>query len=205
MPMSRCADFDARGNSWGAECRELGCDGVGCSRIRRPLWHREWPYDLYSSLLTWFLPNIHLKPLMTSRANKFRQAAVTYVGLGIVVIALTLVAGASAQRRTPPLLGLLIGALFVALFAVVIYSYAWVTKGWARRTIAILTGIFVVTNALRTLQYLINFLGYRLELNFRALTIAIHPSEFSFPFIFLICTLLMACITYMLARAAWDL
>jgi hypothetical protein len=142
---------------------------------------------------------------MNSRADKFRQAAVTYVGVGIVVITLTLVAGTSPQRGTPPLVGLLIGASFVAIFGVVIYSYAWVTKGWARRTIAILTGIFVVTNALRTLQYLLNFLGYRLELNFKALMIAVHPSDFSFPIIFLICALLMAGITAMLARAAWDL
>jgi hypothetical protein len=129
----------------------------------------------------------------------------TYVGVGTIVIALTLVAGTSPQRGAPPLIGLLIGAFFVAIFGVIIYLYAWVTKGWARRTIAILTGIFVVTNALRTLQYLMNFLGYRLELNFKALTIAVHPSEFSFPIIFLICALLMAVITYMLARAAWDL
>jgi hypothetical protein len=142
---------------------------------------------------------------MTSRADKFRQAAVTYVGLGVVVIVLTLVAGTSPQRGTPPLVGLLIGAIFVAIFGVVIYSYAWVTKRWARRTIAILTGIFVVTNALRMLQYLINFVGYRLEINFKALSMAVHPSEFSFPIIFLICALLMAGITYMLARAAWDL
>jgi hypothetical protein len=142
---------------------------------------------------------------MSSRANKFRQAAVTYVSVGIVVIALTLVVGTSPQRGAPPLIGLLIGAIFVAVFGVVIYSYAWVTKGWARRAIAILTGIFVVTNALRTFQYFINFLGYRLELNFAAPTIAVHPSEFSFPLIFLICALLMAGITYMLARAAWDL
>jgi hypothetical protein len=146
-----------------------------------------------------------LDGVMNSRADKFRQAAVTYVGVGIVVIALTLVAGTSPQRGTPPLVGLLIGAIFVAIFGVVIYSYAWVTKGWARRTIAVLTGIFVVTNMLRTLQYLINFLGYRLELNFKVLTIAVHPSDFSFPIIFLICALLMAGITYMLARAAWDL
>ena len=142
---------------------------------------------------------------MTARADKFRQAAMTYVGMGVVVIALTLVAGTSPQRGTPPLVGLLIGAVFVAMFGVVIYSYAWVTRRWARRTIAILTGIFVVTNALRMLQYLINFVGYRLEINFKAWSIAVHPSEFSFPIIFLMCALLMACITYMLARAAWDL
>lgn len=142
---------------------------------------------------------------MSSRADKFRQAAVTYVGLGVVVIALTLIAGTSSERGAPPLVGLLIGAIFVAIFGVVIYSYAWVTKKWARRTITILTGIFVVTNALRMLQYLINFVGYRLELHFKAPPIAIHPSEFSFPIIFLICGLLMACITYMLARATWDL
>jgi hypothetical protein len=142
---------------------------------------------------------------MTSRAHKFRQAAVTYVGVGVIVIALTLVAGTSPQRGTPPLVGLLIGASFVVVFGAVIYSYAWVTKEWARRAIAILTGIFVVTNALRTLQYFINFLGYRLELNFKTFSIAVHPSDFSLPLIFLVCALLMACITYMLARAAWDL
>jgi hypothetical protein len=142
---------------------------------------------------------------MSSRADKFRQASVTYVGAGIVVIALTLIAGTSPQRGRPPLVGLLIGTIFVAIFGVVIYAYAWVTKGWARRAIAILAGIFVVTNALRMCQYLINFVGYRLELNFKTMTIAVHPSEFSFPIIFLICGLLMAAITYMLARAAWDL
>jgi hypothetical protein len=143
--------------------------------------------------------------MMTSRADKFRQAAVAYVSIGVVVIALTLVAGTSAQRGTPPLVGLLIGVIFVAMFAGLIYAYAWVTKRWARRAIAILTGILVVTNALRMLQYLINFAGFRLEINFRALNIAIHPSEFSFPLLFLVCGLLMACITYMLARAAFDL
>jgi hypothetical protein len=142
---------------------------------------------------------------MSSRADKFRQAAATYVGVGIVVIALTLVAGTSPQRGSPPLVGLLIGAIFVALFGVTIYSYAWVTRDWARRAIVTLTGIFVVTNTLRMLQYLINFAGYRLELHFRVPPIAIHPSEFSFPLIFLLCGLLMACITYMLARATWDL
>jgi hypothetical protein len=142
---------------------------------------------------------------MTSRATKFRQAAATYVGIGVVVIALTLVAGTSAQRGTPPLIGLLIGAIFIALFGVVIYSYAWVTRWWVRRTIAIVTGMLVVTNALRMLQYVINFLGYRLELNFKEFSVAVHPSEFAFPLLFLICALLMAGITFMLARAAWDL
>lgn len=142
---------------------------------------------------------------MTTRADKFRQAAFTYVGVGVLVIILTLVAGTSAQRGAPPLIGLFIGATFVAVFGVMIYSYAWVTNAWGRRAIAILTGIFVVTNALRTLQYLINFLGYRLEINFTAPSLAMHPSEFSFPLIFLLCAILMAVITYMLARAAWDL
>jgi hypothetical protein len=142
---------------------------------------------------------------MTSRADKFRQAAMAYVGVGILVIILTLVAGTSPQRGTPPLIGLLIGVVFVGIFGVIIYSYAWVTRRWALRAIAILTGIFVVTNTLRTLQYFINFLGYRLEINFKTFDLAIHPSAFSFPIVFLICALLMAFITYMLARAAWDL
>jgi len=142
---------------------------------------------------------------MSTRADKFRQAAMTYVGLGVVVIGLTLIAGTSVERGTPPLIGLLIGAMFVAVFGVVINAYGWVARSWVRRAIAVLTGIFVLTNALRTFQYLINFLGYRLEINFRIFSLAIHPSEFSYPLIFLVCTLLMAGITYMLARAAWDL
>jgi hypothetical protein len=142
---------------------------------------------------------------MSSRADKFRQAALTYVGVGVLVIALTLIAGTSPQRRAPPLVGLAIGASFVAIFGVFIYAYAWVTRHWVQRLIAILTGILVVTNTLRMLQYLINFIGYRLELQLKVPPLAVHPSEFAFPLIFLLCGLLMACITYMLARAAWDL
>jgi hypothetical protein len=142
---------------------------------------------------------------MRSRADKFRQAALTYVGMGIVVIVLTLIAGTSPQRGAPPLVSLAIGACFVAIFGLVIYAYAWVTKDWLRWAISILTGVLVVTNTLRMLQYLINFIGYRLELQFKVPPLAIHPSEFAFPVIFLICGVLMACITYMLARATWDL
>jgi glucan phosphoethanolaminetransferase (alkaline phosphatase superfamily) len=141
----------------------------------------------------------------TARADKFRQAALVYVGGGILVIVLTLAVGTSPQRGTPPLIGLFIGAAFVALFGVLIYAYGWVRQRWAQRIIAVLTGLFVVTNTLRTLQYFINFLGYRLEINLTTLSLAVHPSEFSFPIIFLLCALLMACITFMLARAAWDL
>jgi hypothetical protein len=185
---------------------------------------------------------------MSSRADKFRQAAVTYVGVGIVVIALTLVAGTSPERGTPPLKGLLIGAAFVMIFGALMYAYGWLERGWEiwqnwaqglaiyknwgtwhqliviymfpyiyfiyylikrgggpQVIVVVLANIFVVSNWLRMLQYCINFFGYRLELNFKAFSIAVHPSEFSFPIIFLICALLMAGITYMLARAAWDL
>jgi hypothetical protein len=185
---------------------------------------------------------------MTSRADKFRQAAMTYVALGIIVIVLTLVAGTSPERGTPPLKGLMIGAGFVLVFGALMYSYRWLERGWEvwqnwlqdwaiyqawgtghnlviiyilpyiyfiyylikrgggpKVVVIVLANFFVVSNWLRMLQYFINFLGYRLEINFRALSIAVHPSEFSFPIIFLICAVLMACITYMLARAAWDL
>ena len=142
---------------------------------------------------------------MTSRVDKFRQAAITYVGAGVIVIILTLIAGTSPRRGTPPITGLLIGVLFVGIFGALIFAYGWVRDGWARKGIAVLTSLFVATNAIRTLQYLINFIGYRLEINFRQFGVAIHPSEFTFPILFLINTLLMGFITYMLARAAWDL
>jgi hypothetical protein len=184
---------------------------------------------------------------MTSRADKFRQAAMAYVGLGIIVIALTLVAGTSPERGTPPLKGLLIGAIFVLIFGTLMYAYGWLERGWEtwqnwlrglviyqnwgtwhnltavylcpyiyfiyylirsgggpKVIVVVLANFFVVSNWLRMLQYFINFLGYRLELNLRTFSVAVHPSEFAFPLIFLICALLMAGITYMLARAAWD-
>ncbi len=160
---------------------------------------------------------------MTTRADKFRQAAITYVGVGVIVIILTLIAGTSPTRGTPPLVGLFIGVGFVGLFGALIFCYGWVRCGWARKSIVALTSLFVATNALRTLQYLLNFLGYRLEVNFQRVqyfinllgyhleinlrqpSLALHPSEFTFPILFLINTLLMGFITYMLARAAWDL
>jgi len=185
---------------------------------------------------------------MTSRAEKFRQAAMAYVGLGIIVIALTLVAGTSPERGTPPLKGLLIGAVFVVIFGALMYAYGWLERRWEtwqswlqglviyqkwgtwhkliviyifpyiyciyylvkrgggpKVIVLVLANFFVVSNWLRMLQYFINFLGYRLELNFRMFSVAVHPSEFAFPLLFLICALLMAGITYMLARAAWDL
>ena len=141
---------------------------------------------------------------MTSRADKFRQAGMTYVGVGVIVIILTLVVGASPTRGTPPLIGLAIGATFVVIFGALIYSYGRFDRFWVKKTVVVLTYIFVVTNALRTLQYVLNFLGYRLEINVRHFNVAIHPSEFTFPIIFLICAFLMVFITYMLARAAWD-
>src|SRR5688572_23260452 len=67
---------------------------------------------------------------MTTRADKFRQAATAYVGLGIVVIGLTLIAGTAAERGTPPLRGLLIGAGFVVAFGLLMYSYGWLERGW---------------------------------------------------------------------------
>jgi len=185
---------------------------------------------------------------VTSRAKKFRQAAIVYVGVGVIVILLTLVAGASPTRSTPPLTGLAIGATFVVIFGALMYLYGWFERSWEgwdtwvskwaiwhrwgtwhkvtltyffpylyviyylvkrgggpKVIIEVLTNLFVVTNWMRMLQYFINFLGYRLEINFRQFSIAIHPSEFAYPILFLICALLMACITYMLARAAWDL
>jgi hypothetical protein len=146
---------------------------------------------------------VHSAP--DQRQRKFRQAAVSYVGLGLIVIALTLFAGTSAARGAPPLVGLLIGATFVGIFGLVIYAYAWTERSWAQAAIRVLASILVLSNGLRALQYFVNFLGYRFEIDFRHVSLAIHPSVFSFPLIFLICALLMACITYMLARAAWDL
>jgi hypothetical protein len=186
--------------------------------------------------------------MMSARADKFRQAAVAYVGIGVIVIALTLIAGTSPERGIPPLKGLIIGAAFVVLFGALMYAYGWLERGWdiwqnrvqslpvytkwgtvhklivvyifpyiyflyylikhgggPKVIVVVLANIFVVSNWLRMLQYFINFMGYRLELTFRPFSVAVHPSEFSFPIIFLICGLLMAGITYMLARAAWDL
>ena len=96
------------------------------------------------------------------------------------------------------------GITAVYIFPYVYFIY-YLIKMEVGRVIVLVLANFRVSNWLRMLQYLINFVGLSPGVTFKAVPIAVHPSEFSFPIIFLVCGLLMAGITYMLARAAWDL
>ena len=124
--------------------------------------------------------------------KKFRQAALTYAGIGILVVLLTLLFAVPA-RKASLLLYLAPGIFFVLIFALLIY------KNFRKLTMAL-----CLLAGLRTLLFMLNFFGIHLGSPFFGFRFHVLMTQ---PFrpIFLINSLLMALIAYMLARAAWDL
>ncbi len=142
---------------------------------------------------------------MATIERKFREAAITYVGLGIIVVLLTLKVGVP-ERKAAEVRSLIPGVVAVGLLGAMIYFVPTISRrSAASGTIVVfLTKVFVVTNGLRSLNFLINFFGLRLESHFGPFTLHFHPSQFTFHPIFLVNALLTAFIAYMLVRAAWD-
>jgi len=62
---------------------------------------------------------------MTGARRRHRQAAVNYAGLGLLVIAITFAAGLVPRSRTAQLAELGIGAIFIVIFAVLIWRGWW--------------------------------------------------------------------------------
>ncbi len=144
--------------------------------------------------------------MMATMERKFRQAAITYVGLGIAVVLLTLVVGVP-ERKAAEVWSLIPGVLAVGLLGTMIYfaSAISVRSAALGKIILFLTKVLIVTNSLRSLNFLINFFGLRLESHFGPFALHFHLSQFAFHPIFLVNAYLTAFIAYMLARAAWDL
>ncbi len=124
--------------------------------------------------------------------KKFHQAALTYAGIGILVVLLTLLFAVPA-RKASLLLYLAPGIFFVLIFALLIY------KNFRKLTMAL---CFLA--GLRTVLFMLNFFGIHVEYPFLGFRVHVLMTQ---PFrpIFLINSLLMVLIAYMLARAAWDL
>ena len=126
------------------------------------------------------------------REKKFHQAALAYAGVGIIIVTLTLLF-AVPGRKAHLLFTLAPGLFFVLVFAYLVY-----------RGFRILTMILCILAGVRTLVFLLNFAGVHVEFMFNVMRFHILMVE-PFRIIFLINGLLMAFITLMLARAAWDL
>jgi hypothetical protein len=115
-----------------------------------------------------------------------RQAAFTYVGLGLLVIILTFVGGLVPSSREGVIWELAVGAVFIIIFAFMIYQGWW----W-------LSGLLVLSNTWRMVTYFNDGLGRHIELRSFSVT-QIEPQPFAF-----INAVLMALIVVMLARSAW--
>lgn len=119
-----------------------------------------------------------------------RQAALTYVGLGLLVIAITFLAGLVPTGREGAALELAVGAGFIVLFAALIY------RGWWP-----LAALLVVSNSWRAITYFNDGLGRHVELLPFSIT-RIEPQPIAF-----VNAALMLVIVFMLARsgrAGWN-
>ncbi|MBI3089755.1 MAG: hypothetical protein HYY96_03735 [Candidatus Tectomicrobia bacterium] len=146
---------------------------------------------------------------MPCRARKYRQAAVAYVVLGLIVIGLITLSGGTPERKAAELRALLPGAFFIVLFALAIFFRVGIAVTDATdcrvRANLNIVHLLVFTNTLRCLGFLANFLGMNIGFDFIRMRPSFSPSPFRFNVIFLVSALLMACIVYMLARAGWNL
>ena len=124
--------------------------------------------------------------LRTDNVRRHHEAALTYVGLGLLVILITFVAGLVPDARRNAVWELAIGAAFIAVFALLIY------RGWWP-----LSAFLVFSNAWRAVTYFNDGLGRHVEiLPFSVTRIGPRPVAF-------VNAALMAVIVAMLARSAW--
>lgn len=122
---------------------------------------------------------------MTEAQRYHRQAALTYLGLGAVVILITFAAGLIPEGRANPFFEVGVGAVFIAIFAGLIY------RGWWP-----ISGLLIVSNTWRMVTYFNDGLGWHMELLPFSIS-RIEPSPVAF-----INAVLMAMIVFMLARSA---
>ncbi|HKZ84445.1 MAG TPA: hypothetical protein VJ793_12390 [Anaerolineae bacterium] len=122
---------------------------------------------------------------MTGAQRRHRQAALTYAGLGLLVIAITFLAGLVPRSRTAQLAELGIGAVFIAIFAALIWRGGW-----------LLSALLVIPNTWRAFTYFNDGRGLHIELAPFSVT-PIEPKPVAF-----VNAALMVVIVVMLARSA---
>ena len=149
--------------------------------------------------------------------DKFKQAGLTYLFTGLLVILFTFWAQLVPQNRAADGFLLLPGVFFVLIFAIVVYrgsesqplflperlpirralSRVLFHAGWW------VTRILALTNAVRALLFFSNAVGQNLHLTLsptRLFVVSSTPEP-----LFLVNAVLMAFIAFMLARAGWNL
>ncbi len=119
--------------------------------------------------------------------NPHKAAALAYGGLGVLVIFITLAAGLVPPNQADAIWQLVSGAIFVLIFAVLIYWRGW----W------LLSALLVFSNVWRTINYLNAGLGLHIDLRAFSIT-PIEPKPVAF-----VNAALMAVIVFLLVRSAW--
>jgi hypothetical protein len=123
---------------------------------------------------------------MTDPQRRHHEAALAYVGLGLLVVVITFAAGLVPRSRTAQIAELGIGAIFIVIFAALIW------RGWW-----LLSALLVVSNTWRAATYFSDGLGWHVELLPFSVT-PIEPKPIAF-----VNAALMAVIALMLGRSAW--
>jgi len=118
--------------------------------------------------------------------RRHREAALAYGGLGVLVILITFAAGLVPASRRGAIWELAVGAIFVVIFAALIY------RGWW-----LLSAVLIFSNTWRAVTYFNDGLGWHVELlPFSVTRIESKPVAF-------VNAVLMAAIVVVLARSAW--
>jgi hypothetical protein len=123
---------------------------------------------------------------MSEALRRHREAALTYVGVGLLVILITFAAGLVPAARQSAIWELAIGSAFIVIFAALIY------RGWWPLSVLLL-----FSNTWRAVTYFNDGLGWHMELLPFSLT-RIEPKRVAF-----VNAALMTVIVVMLARSAW--
>lgn len=136
-------------------------------------------------------------------ARRFRQAGWTYLLAGAAVVVFTFTAGLVPPSRLPRLLLLLPGLGFVVLFgALIILAPRLWRWPWTIAVTRWLVRLLAVTNAGRTLLFLLNAAGLNVHLLRSSgpafFVVRVNPEP-----LFLVNAGLTGAIVLMLARAGW--
>ena len=119
-------------------------------------------------------------------AQPHKAAALTYAGLGVLVILLTFAGRLVPEGRENAAIELGIGAVFIVIFAALIY------RGWWP-----ISAVLIFSNSWRAFTYFNDGRGWHIELRPFSAT-AVEPQPIAF-----LNALLMVIIVIMLARSAW--
>jgi len=123
---------------------------------------------------------------MSDALRRHGQAALTYAGLGLVVIFITFAAGLVPRSRMAQVAELGVGAVFIVIFAALIW------RGWWPMSL-----LLIFSNLWRVFTYFNDGLGQHIELLPFSVT-RIEPKPIAF-----VNAVLMTVIVIMLARSAW--